>query len=118
MYFFQQGCAHRVAREDRLRRPECVRSRNGLGFSASCNEEGDLILTSAFTTAIVTAVGAVAVTLDPESVYFVGRLSPLVDEVLPEARRRLTQSLPVAPEIRVAAQVIGLSWPGERRMPE
>jgi len=63
----------------------------------------------AFTTAIVTAVGAVAVTLDPESVYFVGRLSPLVDEVLPEARRRLAQSLPVVPEIRVAPQVIGLS---------
>lgn len=63
----------------------------------------------AFTTAIVTAVGAVAVTLDPESVYFVGRLSPLVDEVLPEARRRLMLNLPVVPEIRVAAQEIGLS---------
>ena len=63
----------------------------------------------AFTTAIVTAVGAVAVTLDPESVYFVGRLSPLVDEVLPEARRRLAQSLPSVPEIRVVSQVIGLS---------
>lgn len=63
----------------------------------------------AFTTAIVTAVGAVAVTLDPESVYFVGRLSPLVDEVLPEARRRLAHSLPTAPEIRVVSQVIGLS---------
>ena len=63
----------------------------------------------AFTTAIVTAVGAVAVTLDPEFVYFVGRLSPLVDEVLPEARRRLAQSFPIAPEIRVVPQVIGLS---------
>ena len=63
----------------------------------------------AFTTAIVTAVGAVAVTLDPESVYFVGRLSPLVDEVLPEARRRLAQNLPTVPEIRVVPQVIGLS---------
>ncbi len=63
----------------------------------------------AFTTAIVTAVGAVAVTLDPASVYFVGRLSPLVDEVLPEARRRLAHSLPVAPEVRVVPQVIGLS---------
>lgn len=63
----------------------------------------------AFTTAIVTAVGAVAVTLDPESVYFVGRLIPLVDEVLPEARRRLAQSLPVVPELRVVSQVIGLS---------
>jgi predicted NBD/HSP70 family sugar kinase len=63
----------------------------------------------AFTTAIVTAVGAVAVTLDPESVYFVGRLSPLLDEVLPEARRRLAQNLPVVPEIRVVSQVVGLS---------
>ncbi|TVU61921.1 ROK family protein [Paenarthrobacter nitroguajacolicus] len=63
----------------------------------------------AFTTAIVTAVGAVAVTLDPESVYFVGRLSPLVDEVLSEARSRLAQSLPTVPEIRVVPQVIGLS---------
>jgi predicted NBD/HSP70 family sugar kinase len=63
----------------------------------------------AFTTAIVTAVGAVAVTQDPESVYFVGRLSPLVEEVLPEARRRLAQSLPVVPEITVVPQLIGLS---------
>ncbi|MGX9901123.1 ROK family protein [Arthrobacter sp. SA17] len=63
----------------------------------------------AFTTAIVTAVGAVAVTLDPESVYFVGRLSPLVEEVLPEAHRRLTQTLPIVPEIRVVSQVAGLS---------
>ncbi|MFC9351856.1 ROK family protein [Arthrobacter sp. NPDC057013] len=63
----------------------------------------------AFTTAIVTAVGAVAVTLDPESVYFVGRLSPLVDEVLPETRRRLAQNLPVVPEIRVVSQEVGLS---------
>ena len=63
----------------------------------------------AFTTAIATAVTAVAVTLDPESVYFVGRLSPLAEEVLPEVRRRLEQSLPSAPEIRVVQQVIGLS---------
>jgi predicted NBD/HSP70 family sugar kinase len=66
-------------------------------------------IVEAFTTAIVTAVGAVAVTLDPESVYFVGRLSPLVDEVLPAARRRLAQDLPVVPEIRVVSQVVGLS---------
>ena len=46
----------------------------------------------AFTTAIVTAVSAVAVTLDPESVYFVGRLCPLVDEVLPEVRSRLARA--------------------------
>ena len=63
----------------------------------------------AFTTAIVTAVSAVVVTLDPESVYFVGRLRPLVDEVLPEVRRRLDQSLPAVPEIKVVTQVIGLS---------
>lgn len=63
----------------------------------------------AFTTAIVTAVGAVSVTQDPESVFFAGRLSPLVEEVLPEARRRLAETLPVVPEIRVAPQVVGLS---------
>lgn len=63
----------------------------------------------AFTRAVVTAVMAVAVTLDPESVYFVGRLSPLVDEVLPEARRRVAERLPEAPEISVVPQTIGLS---------
>jgi predicted NBD/HSP70 family sugar kinase len=63
----------------------------------------------AFTTAIVTAVSAVAVTLDPESVFFVGRLRPLVDEVLPEVRRRLDKSLPTAPEVKAPTQVLGLS---------
>ncbi len=63
----------------------------------------------AFATAIVTAVSAVAVTLDPESVYFVGRLSPLAEEVLPEVRSRLAHSLPSVPAIRVVPQVIGLS---------
>lgn len=63
----------------------------------------------AFTTAIVTAVSAVAVTLDPESVYFVGRLGPIAEEVLPEVRSRLAQILPAVPEIRVVPQVIGLS---------
>ena len=63
----------------------------------------------AFTTAIVTAVTAVAVTLDPESVYFVGRLSPLVEEVLPQVHRRVAESLPAAPEITVVPQVLGLS---------
>jgi predicted NBD/HSP70 family sugar kinase/biotin operon repressor len=62
-----------------------------------------------FTTAIVTAVSVVAVTLDPESVYFVGRLRPLVDEVLPEVRGRLDQSLPTVPEIRTVPHLIGLS---------
>ncbi len=63
----------------------------------------------AFTAAIVTAVSVVAVTLDPESVYFVGRLGPLVDEVLPEVRGRLDRSLPAAPEIRPVQHLIGLS---------
>lgn len=63
----------------------------------------------AFTTAIATAVSVVAVMLDPESVYFVGRLRPLVEAVLPEVRRRLDQSLPAVPEIKAMAQVIGLS---------
>ncbi|MER6717195.1 ROK family transcriptional regulator [Streptomyces sp. NPDC006129] len=63
----------------------------------------------AFTRAIVTAVSVVAVTLDPESVYFVGRLRPLVDVVLPEVRERLGRSLPVVPEIRTGSHLIGLS---------
>lgn len=63
----------------------------------------------AFSTAIVTAVSAVAVTLDPESVFFVGRLRPLVDEVLPDVRRRLDESLTAAPELEVPEQVLGLS---------
>jgi predicted NBD/HSP70 family sugar kinase len=63
----------------------------------------------AFTTAIVTAVSVVAVTLDPESVYFVGRLRPLVDVVLPQVRERLDQNLPAVPEIRTGPHLIGLS---------
>jgi predicted NBD/HSP70 family sugar kinase len=63
----------------------------------------------AFTTAIVTGVSAVAVTLDPESVYFVGRLRPLVDDVLPEVRGRLDRTLPAVPEIRAVTHVLGLS---------
>ncbi|WP_328347657.1 ROK family transcriptional regulator [Streptomyces violaceus] len=63
----------------------------------------------AFTTAIVTAVSVVAVTLDPESVYFVGRLRPLVDVVLPQVRGRLDQNLPAVPEIRTGPHLIGLS---------
>ena len=54
-------------------------------------------------------VSAVAVTLDPESVFFVGRLRPLVDEVLPEVRQRLDKSLTTAPEVKAPTQVIGLS---------
>ncbi|WEH19812.1 ROK family transcriptional regulator [Streptomyces sp. VNUA24] len=63
----------------------------------------------AFTTAVTTAVRVVAVTLDPESVYFVGRLSPLVEEVLPEVRKRLEHSLPAVPRISTVSQVLGLS---------
>jgi hypothetical protein len=63
----------------------------------------------AFTTAITTGVNVVAVTLDPESVYFVGRLRPLVEEVLPEVRKRLDRTLPAVPRITTAAQVLGLS---------
>ncbi|MFG2471457.1 ROK family transcriptional regulator [Streptomyces canus] len=63
----------------------------------------------AFTTAIVSAVSVVAVTLDPESVYFVGRLRPLVEVVLPQVRGRLDRSLPAAPEIRTGPHLIGLS---------
>ncbi|MFJ4277012.1 ROK family protein [Streptomyces massasporeus] len=63
----------------------------------------------AFTTAVTTAVSIVAVTLDPESVYFVGRLRPLVDEVLPEVRERLEHSLPAVPRITTVSQVLGLS---------
>jgi predicted NBD/HSP70 family sugar kinase len=63
----------------------------------------------AFTTAIVTAVSAVAVTLDPESVYFAGRLRPLVEEVLPDVGRQLARSLPAPPKLSVVTQVLGLS---------
>ena len=63
----------------------------------------------AFATAIVTAVSAVAVTLDPDSVYFTGRLRPLVDEVLPEVRSRLATALTTAPAVTAPTQVLGLS---------
>ena len=63
----------------------------------------------AFTTAIVAAVSAVVVTLDPDSVLFTGRLQPLVDEVLPEVRTRLDKSLTTVPEVRAPTQVLGLS---------
>jgi predicted NBD/HSP70 family sugar kinase/biotin operon repressor len=61
----------------------------------------------AFTTAIVTAVSAAVVTLDPDSVHFVGTLRPLVDEVLPEVHTRLGRSLPAVPLIKTSAQVAG-----------
>jgi predicted NBD/HSP70 family sugar kinase/biotin operon repressor len=73
------------------------------------DEASRAVVLNAFTTAIVTAVCAVTVTLDPESVYFVGRLQPLVDEVLPEVRGRLDERLTTVPEVTVATQVLGLS---------
>ena len=63
----------------------------------------------ACTTAIVTVVSAVLVTLDPELVYFAGPLTPLVDEVLPEVRRKLATCLPAVPSIRVVTPELGLS---------
>jgi predicted NBD/HSP70 family sugar kinase len=63
----------------------------------------------AFTTAMVTAVSAVVVTLDPEAIYFVGRLRTMVEEVLPEVRKRLGSTLPAVPRLAVATQVLGLS---------
>ena len=63
----------------------------------------------AFTTAVVAAVCAVTVTMDPESVYLVGRLQPIVDEVLPEVRTRLGKSLTAAPGVRAPTQELGLS---------
>ena len=50
-----------------------------------------------------------AVTLDPESVFLTGRLRPVVDEVLPDVRRRLDKSLTTAPQLETPTQVLGLS---------
>ena len=66
-------------------------------------------MVEAFTTALVTAVTTVVVTLDPESIFFVGRLHPLVEEVLPAVRKRLEERLPAVSQVTVAAQVLGLS---------
>jgi predicted NBD/HSP70 family sugar kinase len=73
------------------------------------HDDARAAVVEAFTTAMVTAVSAVVVTLDPESVYFVGRLRTLVEEVLPEVRKRLEKSLPAVPRLAVATQVLGLS---------
>ncbi|MEV6873398.1 ROK family transcriptional regulator [Amycolatopsis sp. NPDC051128] len=73
------------------------------------HDEARAEVLEAFTTAIVTATSAVAVTLDPETVYFAGRLGPLVEEVLPAVRRRLGKLLPAAPEVKTVTQVFGLS---------
>ena len=62
----------------------------------------------------MSAVCAITVTLDPESVYLVGRLQPLVEEILPEVRRRLDERLATVPKITMAAQVLGLSVAEER----
>jgi predicted NBD/HSP70 family sugar kinase len=77
--------------------------------SESLDEPKRTEVLEAVTTAAVTAVTAVAVTLDPESVYFAGRLRPVLETVLPEVRSRLADSLPSVPEIRVVTQVIGMS---------
>lgn len=63
----------------------------------------------AFTTATVSAVSVVTVMLDPESVFFVGRLRPLIDEVLPEVRSRLDERFTTAPAVVAPTQVLGLS---------
>jgi hypothetical protein len=57
----------------------------------------------------VTVISVVAVTLDPDSVFIVGRLRPLVDEVLADVREELGRSLPAAPEVITPAQMLGLS---------
>ncbi len=72
-------------------------------------ETARAVVRDAFTTAVTTAVSAVAVTMDPEKVFLVGRLQPLVDEVLPDVRRRLDDVLASAPEVRTPTQVLGLS---------
>jgi hypothetical protein len=58
---------------------------------------------------VVTAVSAVVVTLDPESVFVVGRLRPLVEEVHPEVQRRLGTSLQTVPQVEAVTQELGLS---------
>jgi predicted NBD/HSP70 family sugar kinase len=78
-------------------------------WSQASDEASRAEVLEAFTTALVAGITAVVVTLDPESVYFVGRLRPLVDEVLPEVRRRLALSLTTVPELKVVSQEVGLS---------
>ena len=73
------------------------------------DEQSRADVLDAFATAIVTAVSAVAVTRDPDTVFLVGRLQPLVEEVLPDVRRRLGDTLPAAPEVKAPTQVLGLS---------
>ena len=73
------------------------------------DDESRAAVLDAFATAVVSAVSAVTVTLDPESFYLVGRLQPLVEEVLPEVRGRLGKILTSVPEVTVPAQVLGLS---------
>jgi predicted NBD/HSP70 family sugar kinase len=72
-------------------------------------EESRADVLDAFATALATAVSAVAVTMDPETVFLVGRLQPLVDEVLPDVRRRLDDSLASAPAVKAPTQDLGLS---------
>ncbi|MDU0313113.1 ROK family transcriptional regulator [Phycicoccus sp. M110.8] len=91
----------------RLRDPDVQRVED-LWLDAGSQASRPEVL-DALTTALVTAVSAVAVTLEPDRVYFVGRLQPLVEEVLPMVRRRLGERLPKAPEVSTPTQVLGLS---------
>lgn len=61
----------------------------------------------AVTTALVTAVTTVGVTLDPDRVYFVGRLQPLVEQLLPGVRAQLKRTLGAVPRIEAIPLVIG-----------
>ncbi|MTD52453.1 ROK family transcriptional regulator [Amycolatopsis pithecellobii] len=64
----------------------------------------------AFTSAVIAAVGVVAVTLDPATVLFTGRLAPLVEKVLPQVRDALASALPIVPAIMISStRELGLS---------
>jgi predicted NBD/HSP70 family sugar kinase/biotin operon repressor len=83
-------------------------STSGLWLEPHDKESRAAVL-EAFTTAVVAAICAVTVTLDPETVYLVGRLQPLVEEVLLEIRARLDERLTAVPKVTMATQVLGLS---------
>jgi len=73
------------------------------------DDESRVEVLDAFATAVANAVSAVAVTMDPEKVFLVGRLQPLVVEVLPHVRRWLADRLASAPEVTAPTQELGLS---------
>ena len=66
-------------------------------------------MNDALVTALVTAISTAAVTIDPEDVYFVGRLQPLVAPVLDRVRTRLDAMLAVVPRITALPGTIGRS---------